>query len=298
MLLHNPSSGDEDHEADELAALIRAEGHELDYESTIEPGWERALERPADLVAVAGGDGTVAQVLRAVAERERRLVTVLPLGSANNIAKTFGLSDRSPEELVAGWATGQTMRFRLGEMTCGERGTTFLEAVGGGLLAETIEVADRSDPGGGDEKVDHGLRVLRALVEELPSQRWQVELDGVDASGDYLAVEAMVIGETGPNIPLAPAADPEDRLLDVVLVTDTDRVALIDYLEGRLAGRDGAPPTLTVRRCERATLRPPPARPLRVDDELWRPEPDIEEWHDVEVRTRATLDVLTPTDGS
>jgi diacylglycerol kinase family enzyme len=125
-----------------------------------------------------------------------------------------------------------------------------------------------------------------------------VELDGADASGDYLAVEAMVIGETGPNILLAPAADPEDRLLDVVLVTDADRVALLAYLDGRLEGRDGAPPQLTVHRCERATLLPPPARPLRIDDELWHPEPGREEWDDVEVRTRATLDVLTPAEGT
>jgi diacylglycerol kinase family enzyme len=298
VLLHNPSSGDEDHAAEELAELVRAAGHELDYQSTTEPGWERALERTADLVAVAGGDGTVGQVLRALAEGPRRLFTVVPLGSANNIAKTFGLCDLDPEALVESWATAETRRFRLGEMTCGDRGTTFLEAVGGGLLAETIEVADRSDPEGGDEKVDHGLRVMRALVEELPSQPWHVELDGADRSGDYLAVEAMVIGETGPNIPLAPAADPEDRLLDVVLVTDDDRVELLAYLDARLEDRDGAAPALAVHRCERATLRPPPARPLRIDDELWHPEPGREDWDDVEVRTRVTLDVLTPTDGS
>jgi diacylglycerol kinase family enzyme len=208
------------------------------------------------------------------------------------------LCDRSPEELIAAWETAETRHFRLGEVTANGRSATFLEAVGGGLLAETIEVADRSDPEGGDEKVEHGLRVLRALVEELPAQRWKVELDGADEGGDYLGVEAMVIGETGPNIPLAPAADPEDRLLDVVLVADDDRLALLDYIDGRLDGRDPAPPRLTVRRCERAVLCPPPARPLRIDDELWHPEPGTDEWPDVEVRTRVTLDVLAPAEGT
>jgi diacylglycerol kinase family enzyme len=226
-------------------------------------------------------------VLRELAKAPQRTVTVLPLGSANNIGRAFGLGDREPEELVAGWDAAERRRFRLGEVKAGVETRTFLESVGGGLFAESIRRAERLETEDTD-KVELGLRVLRRLVDELPVAPWDVELDGVDAGGNYVAVEAMVIGQTGPQIPLAPAADPEDDHLDVVLIGDRDRAELAAYFDDRLAGRPAAAPRLTVHRCRAAVLRSPPA-PMRIDDELW---PDVRS--DVRARTSGWVDVLTP----
>ena len=92
MLLHNSDAGDEDHSAEAITSLVANAGHEVAYHSLDGPGWQQALDESADLVAIAGGDGTVRTVLTAMAEREQALVTVFPLGSANNIARAFGLS--------------------------------------------------------------------------------------------------------------------------------------------------------------------------------------------------------------
>ena len=75
------------------------------------------------------------------------------------------------------------------------------------MFAAAIKEAERVQDDD-DDKVDLGLRLLRRLVDELPTQPWQLRLDGVEHHGSYLAVEAMVIGETGPRVPLAPAARP------------------------------------------------------------------------------------------
>jgi diacylglycerol kinase family enzyme len=227
-------------------------------------------------------------VLRELAKGPPRTVTVLPLGSANNIARALGLGGREPEELVAAWETGERRRFRLGEVEAGAETRTFLESVGGGLFAESIRQAERVETEDTD-KVELGLRVLRRLVDELPVEPWGVELDGADASGYHVAVEAMVIGQTGPQIPLAPAADPEDARLDVVLIGDADRAQAAAYLDDRLAGRPASAPRLTVRRCREAVLRPPPSAPLRIDDELWQ---DVRS--DVRARTSGWVEVLTP----
>ena len=164
------------------------------------------MDDAVDLVAIAGGDGTVGDALRALADPAAPAVaaTVLPLGSANNIARTLGL-DLEPAELIAAWADARRCRYRLGELTTATRQLTFLEGVGGGLIAAGIERAMLVE-NGGDDKVALGLRVLRRLVDTLHEEEWRVELDGADHSGAFLAVEAMVIGETGPRIPLAPAA--------------------------------------------------------------------------------------------
>ena len=60
-LIHNPVSGRRrGTSARSLERLLEDAGHEVRYQSSKEKGFKRALKEPADLVVVAGGDGTVA----------------------------------------------------------------------------------------------------------------------------------------------------------------------------------------------------------------------------------------------
>jgi diacylglycerol kinase family enzyme len=267
MLLHNHGAGDEGHSAEALRSLITAAGHEVAYQATDDPDWQHTLSARADLIAIAGGDGTVRRVLTTLIDKPPLPVTVIPLGSANNVARAFGLADRSPEELIAGWEQADRRRFRLGHLQRDGSSEVFIETVGGGLFAEAIKQAEPLDETI-DDKVALGLRVLRRLVEELPTSSWRVTLDGADHSGDYLAVEAMVIGDTGPQVPLAPAADPEDRHLDVVLISDRERHLLAGYLDARLDDRPAPEPQLKAHRSLEAEIAPMQETPLRIDDTL------------------------------
>ena len=53
----------------------------------------------------AGGDGTIAKVVTQLKDRETR-VAILPLGTANNIARSFGITG-PVEEIVGGLAQRQ-----------------------------------------------------------------------------------------------------------------------------------------------------------------------------------------------
>jgi hypothetical protein len=50
--------------------------------------------------------------------------------------------------------------------------------------------------------------LLQDSIAAAAPRPWRLSLDGVDLSGDYLAVEAMTIREIGPNLPLAPHVVP------------------------------------------------------------------------------------------
>jgi diacylglycerol kinase (ATP) len=291
--LHNPGAGDEDHSAAELETLITSAGHEVVSYSTDEPDWEDALEREPDLVVAAGGDGTVAKALDLLARGAPLLATVLPLGSANNIARAFGLADRTPEELVRGWPEAERRCFRLGELRAPDTHQIFVETVGGGLFAETVRQAEQLETAD-DDKLRLGLQTLRKLVDEVPALPWRLKLDGADHSGEYVAVEAMVIGETGPQVPLAPAADSEDRLVDVVVIADRDRDDLARYLDARLAGRDAADPRFEVRRCLQAELQPLAPCPMRIDDSPWDATNWIRRGETARVRVARSVELLTP----
>jgi diacylglycerol kinase family enzyme len=63
-LIHNPDAGSDEHTCEDPAELIRRAGHQLVYQSSKDGHWRSALDRPADLIAVAGGDGIVGTVAK------------------------------------------------------------------------------------------------------------------------------------------------------------------------------------------------------------------------------------------
>jgi diacylglycerol kinase (ATP) len=285
-LLHHPGAGEEGHQGEELQAVVAAAGHEVLYRSLRQEGWEASLDDPGDLVVVAGGDGSVSTVFRKVATREVP-VTLLPLGSANNVARTLGLADVPVEQLVRGWADGRGRRFDIAVAKAPWGETHFVESIGGGIFGEVLEVADEIDAeeAEGDEKVTVGLELMRAAMSAALALPWSVEVDGVDLSGDYIAVEVTNIREIGPNFPLAADADPGDGLLDVVLVGAEHREALAGYFEDRLAGVEPRPQRLSSRRGKRVSLRPPAETSLHVDDEFWPDDPEARQSGDALVVT-------------
>ena len=268
-LLHNPKAGEEDHRRDELVSLLAAEGHEVRYQSTKESSWHDALEEPADLVVAAGGDGTVVKVFKRLAGSDTP-VTVLPAGSANNIARSLGFADVDLAELVRTWPRARTRRYDVGEATAGGERELFVECMGAGLFGALLDRAEElaAEPQG-DDKVELSLRLLAQLVDEAEPLSLAITLDGLDLSGEYLAVEAMNAQELGPNVSLAPRADSSDGKLDLVLIAPGERALLAGYVAARLDGHDPDPPALTVHRGRRLRLEASGEPNLHVDDDLW-----------------------------
>jgi diacylglycerol kinase (ATP) len=257
ILLHNPSAGDDRPTKTTLLAVLAAAGYAAEYLSTKHDGWEGALGEPADLVVVAGGDGTVAKVARSIAGCGSPLA-ILPLGTANNIARTFGL-DGQPRDLVARWRNAGVRPLDLG-VAVGPWGRRyFVEACGGGLFADFLVASQRPEmqkrlrQGGAEEQVRRGVESILSTLADYQPHHWRIVVDGRDLSGEYLMVEAMNIRSIGPRLELASAADPGDGLLDVALLPAAEREAFADYLRRRLAG-EAARPRLTIERGRRIQI--------------------------------------------
>ena len=142
-LIHNPKAGDARHGKDQLMAALAEAGHHATYQSTKDPGLKKALKQPADLVLAAGGDGTIGKVAFRLIDSGIPL-SVLPLGTANNLARALGFV-ASPEEIIARLEGGKKEVFDVGLATgpWGER--HFFEGVGGGLLADYVWAAKKEE---------------------------------------------------------------------------------------------------------------------------------------------------------
>ena len=289
ILVHNPKAGDESHSRKHLETVLNDAGHDVVYASVKDDGWSDVLDEPHELVVVAGGDGAVSETFIALSG-EPSLATLIPIGSANNIARTLGFPSADPERLVAGWPTAARHRYDVCTLADGEVNASFVESAGGGLFADVLARAEsRNSP---DDKVLQGLRLLRAALDDAPAREWELTIDDVHVSETLLGLEVMNIRELGPNIPLAPEADPGDGLLDVVFVRPEQRAALAEYVDQRLTDGHAEPPTFDVRRGRDLSVRAPESSSLRLDDELL--EDADASGHVFSCRPHLRIDVLVP----
>lgn len=237
-LIHNPGAGKQDYDAKALLKLLRRAGHKPRYQSSKEKGWDRVLDKRADLVVVAGGDGTVAGVARRMVGRGVP-VAVLPAGTANNVARSLGLLKKPFEDLVGGWRDARRVPLDVG-IACGPWGERyFIEGVGAGLFAGLL-VSSEKNKGkkerdnktkGPARVVDSALRRLKEAAETAEPVEIGARLDGIDISGNYLLFEAVNLPYIGPNLYIAPDNRAGDGQLEVVLVPEAQRSRLVKYLE-------------------------------------------------------------------
>lgn len=233
---------------------------------------ERALEDPGDLVAVAGGDGTVGAIAARLVGR-RVPIAVLPLGTANNISSTLGLAETAPERLIAGWAAARRTGFDSGVVQGPWGSNRFIEGIGVGLLAMAISQPDTRDDvalaplENREERITGGLRWLRERLWDYPAKELEITLDGKELSGEYILLEVMNIQHIGPSLHLAPHADPGDGLFEVVLFSAENRDELDDYIATRLEG-NSRPPRWTVPRGKHLQLQWD-GSDMHIDDKKW-----------------------------
>jgi diacylglycerol kinase (ATP) len=280
-LIHNPGAGDDNTQpsADRIIQLIRKAGHKTKYFASKDKKWKKALKKPCDIIAVAGGDGTVGSVARRLVD-SRIPIAVLPMGTANNIANTIGVTGRTFEDLIAGWNTAHCVNFDAG-VAKGPWGIEyFIEGFGVGLFAETMfridngqhpHVLRAEDP---EEEISEALKALKKQLSSYPAKELTVRLDGQDLSGDYYMLEALNVRYLGPNLDLVPRAQTNDGLLDVVFVAKGEQAKLRRYISDHLQHKRSRV-KLTVRQGRHLQVEWKSSQ-VHIDDMTWPEDKDAQ----------------------
>lgn len=275
QLLHNPKAGDGDHMKEDLIETITSCGFSCRYVSTKVKGWDR-LKNKTMLVVVAGGDGTMRQVLKRLLKRrildKRLAIALLPAGTANNFAKTLGISMTLSglKRAIMDW---RVRKIDIGAIRNLPDVKFFLEGMGYGLLPRLIKemkTVDLSGVESADEELTIALDKLIEIAQQYEPKWGTVTIDGIRYEGSYLLVEVLNIQSVGPNVVLAPKADPADGKFHVALLKGADRKVFIDYLRQLHRPRSGRRPKVPWQLVEvnhSLTMRCD-NRLLHVDDEL------------------------------
>lgn len=243
-LLHNPGAGDEEHDRKDLISLIESSGFRCRYSSTKKEDW-KDFEPDVDFLVVAGGDGTVRKITKELLDRKLLDKTwpigLLPLGTANNIAKTLELEDKT-EALIRGWHRWQIKKYDVGRITHMDDAYFFLESFGYGifpfLMMEMKNQGKEDADVSPEEKLRLALKLLHKIILDYEPRQCRLMIDEKDYTGKYLLVEIMNTRSIGPNLFLAPDAQPDDGVLDVVLVPERDKDKFAAYVTDKIEGNE------------------------------------------------------------
>lgn len=207
-LVVNPRAGEAGHETDDLAKALSRRGDTVQVVKKASRLFGITLhEHPGDLVVVAGGDGTVAAVARQLRGKPTP-VLIVPVGTANNIARSFGIQKPQLDLDVV-------RRWRKQAVDAAEAGDDLIiESAGCGAI---------------------GRMVRGRHSDALPSFEYEIESEDGKRRGEAILVEVMAIARAGPRLLLAPDTDPADGLLDLVIAPPKSRNALRRAL--RTSGR-------------------------------------------------------------
>jgi diacylglycerol kinase (ATP) len=228
---------------DDLRQRLEDRGFEVRL--TVGPGDATSLaaeraEAGAPLVVACGGDGTISEVARGLIPvvAPTRL-GIIPLGTGNDLARTLAIPT-ALDEAVATLLEGRERALDVIAVEPADAERTFaVNVAAGGFSGQVDEVLTA------ESKARWGpLAYVWSAARVLP------DLTGYDTrlafdDGELERVEALNVivanaRTCGGGFQVAPCADPEDGLLDVVVVrwgsaVDLARVALAlgrgDYLE-------------------------------------------------------------------
>ncbi|MER7466958.1 diacylglycerol kinase family protein [Streptomyces sp. NPDC097981] len=173
FLIMNPRSGGGKVEEFRLRERAEALGAEVvlldpDRVQDVAALARRAIDEGADLVGVAGGDGTQAAVAEVAAERGVPFV-VISAGTRNHFAMDLGLDRDDPSTCLEALTDGVEVRVDLGFI--GDR--VFVNNASFGVYASVVQ-----SPMYRDDKAGTILRVLPELLARDQGQQLTVRAEG------------------------------------------------------------------------------------------------------------------------
>ena len=235
----NPASGGGDYDPDEIRAEL--EGLEVEWIETDGPddAIKAAEEWQGGLLIVAGGDGTINDVVNGLGRAdfpEDVTLGILPAGTGNDLAATLCIPENPDlaEDVILQNRGRWLDVARVRSEGIGER--FFINVATGGLGAEISSVNDE------ELKKRWGkLSYLRASLEvakDFDVRELTLYLDGERREVEAVNVAVGNCRYTGGGWPATPKANPEDGLLDVVIIEKLGAGELLGLTPAALAEFD------------------------------------------------------------
>lgn len=266
------------HALERLREIAGRHGIDIEALESVAPGdmaaavVRAAAGRPR-MLAVVGGDGSLGEAATGCARlgEDAPPVLVVPAGRGNSFYKAL-TGDRPWVEWADRILTNHRVRpADVGEIEGEDRRWVLGCTVG--YLAEALQATDRLPRVGG-----RGAYLVGGLLAALSTRAFEtvVEVDGATVFGGRAKLVAVCgTAYRGGRMRLAPGADIDTGVLNVVVVGDCSRRRLIRLLTRAADGSHLNEPEVTATDGHRIVVHRPAGTPTEADGSLWSAGRDV-----------------------
>lgn len=235
--------------ATELAAAAREEGY--------------------DMVAAAGGDGTVHEVVNGLVRGDKATLPlgIIPIGSGNDTAFGMGFKE-SAEESVERLFKGLPRVLDLARVT-DDRGKSEVAINNWGIGFDAIVVMRT-------ETITrvHGFAmyfgaVLQTILFYYQNPYLEVSFDGEIVNQQSLFLYGGLGTRGGGGFLLTPDASWEDNLIDTCMVNPISRIQMLQMLSSAMKGTHTSSRHVTMRKNQHITIKSSMPMPIHLDGEMF-----------------------------
>jgi diacylglycerol kinase (ATP) len=251
---------------------------EFEVLRTTRPGEGSDLARQlaedgADLIIAAGGDGTISEVADGLMRASRRPeLGIIPVGTGIDFPRSLEIGT-TPLDAVNAIASGRRRQIDVGRIGYvadgGGAGVRhFVNEASFGLSGPVARAVNSARLRGHSGKPVFLWHTLAKLWRYSPLTV-RVTLDDAEVIETQIAVLAVCIGKYfGAGMMVAPDAEIDDGLFDVVIVKYAGKLELISLLSRAYSGGHTRSPLCTIRRARSVSIAPVgPAALAEVDGE-------------------------------
>jgi YegS/Rv2252/BmrU family lipid kinase len=229
----------------------------------------QAIQDGVDRIIVAGGDGTVGQVVSGIAADFNAIeLAIIPVGTGNDLARSLGLAIEDPSRACrAAFSTGVV--------------PIDVIRIGGGKLSYCVNVANGGFGG-----------QVAADVDQFDKQRWgpmaywmnsvsalrdlhpfevTLQLEGREVHTPSYGIAVANGRFVGGGFAIAPDAWLDDGFLDVTTIPVLPMLELMAAGMNFVLGRDHHDERVVTHRVRKVKITSNPAMPFSIDGEPQRP---------------------------
>ena len=229
--------------------------------------WAReAARHGCEYLVVAGGDGTLNEVVNGIARaKQPPKIGIAPLGTGNDFARTLGLPV-SLEENIDILRAGKARAIDIVRVRS-DRIRYFINLAAGGFSGivrtkMTSQIKRSWGP----------LAYIRGAAAALPklhAYKTRILLDDDEELSTALYNVVVANGRfAAGGLPIAADADPADALLDVVLIPKRSAPEMALLAAEIILGKHCASSAIIFRRAKKVSIRSRPGMCFNVDGEL------------------------------